>query len=93
MRDAVARTTARPVGRKMAREDYREGAPKGCHPPVTMRGLELNTRADSNGGSVLTRAAFDACYSDDKEHEIPIENQFRLCREHAERERWQLIGS
>lgn len=32
-------------------------------------------------------------YSDDKQSEASIEDQFRLCREHAARERWQIVGS
>ncbi|MFC3061665.1 recombinase family protein [Paenirhodobacter populi] len=41
----------------------------------------------------MTRAALYARYSDDKQNEASIEDQFRLCREHAGRERWQIVGS
>lgn len=41
----------------------------------------------------MTRAALYARYSDDKQSEASIEDQFRLCREHAGRERWQIVGS
>jgi hypothetical protein len=41
----------------------------------------------------MTRAALYARYSDDKQNEASIEDQFRLCREHAQRERWEIVGS
>ncbi|WP_332908998.1 recombinase family protein [Paracoccus binzhouensis] len=41
----------------------------------------------------MTRAALYARYSDDKQSEASIEDQFRLCREHTARERWQIVGS
>ena len=41
----------------------------------------------------MTRAAFYARYSSDNQREASIEDQFRLCREHAQRERWQVVGS
>ena len=41
----------------------------------------------------MTRAALYARYSSDNQREASIEDQFRLCREHAGRERWQIVGS
>lgn len=41
----------------------------------------------------MTRAALYARYSSDNQSEASIEDQFRLCREHAARERWQIVGS
>lgn len=41
----------------------------------------------------MTCAALYARYSDDKQSEASIEDQFRLCREYAGRERWQIVGS
>ncbi|MFD2238195.1 recombinase family protein [Aureimonas populi] len=41
----------------------------------------------------MTRAALYARYSSDNQSEASIEDQFRLCREHAQRERWQIVGS
>ena len=41
----------------------------------------------------MTRAALYARYSSDNQREASIEDQFRLCREHAARERWQIVGS
>ena len=40
----------------------------------------------------MTRAALYARYSSDNQREASIEDQFRLCREHAARERWQIVG-
>lgn len=37
----------------------------------------------------MTRAALYARYSSDNQREASIEDQFRLCREHAARERWR----
>ncbi|NKW82587.1 recombinase family protein [Ochrobactrum pecoris] len=41
----------------------------------------------------MSRAALYARYSSDNQSEASIEDQFRLCREHAGRERWQIVGS
>lgn len=41
----------------------------------------------------MIRAALYARYSSDNQSEASIEDQFRLCREHAGRERWQIVGS
>ena len=41
----------------------------------------------------MTRAALYARYSSDNQSEASIEDQFRLCREHACRERWEIVGS
>ncbi|NTG25538.1 recombinase family protein [Agrobacterium rhizogenes] len=41
----------------------------------------------------MTRAGLYARYSDDKQSEASIEDQFRLCREHALREGWEIAGS
>lgn len=41
----------------------------------------------------MTRAALYARYSSDNQNEASIEDQFRLCREHAQRERWEIVGS
>lgn len=38
-------------------------------------------------------AALYARYSSDNQSESSIEDQFRLCRDHAKRERWQITGS
>ncbi|MBB2974288.1 recombinase family protein [Mesorhizobium sp. RMAD-H1] len=42
---------------------------------------------------LVSRAALYARYSSDNQSETSIEDQFRLCREHAGRERWQIVGS
>ena len=41
----------------------------------------------------MTRAAVYARYSSDNQRAASIEDQFRLCREHAQRERWVIVGS
>ena len=39
----------------------------------------------------MTRVALYARNSSDNQSEASIEDQFRLCREHAGRERWQVV--
>lgn len=41
----------------------------------------------------MTRVALYARYSSDNQSEASIEDQFRLCRDHARRERWRIVGS
>ncbi len=41
----------------------------------------------------MTRVALYARYSSDNQSETSIEDQFRICREHATRERWTVIGA
>ena len=41
----------------------------------------------------MTRAALFARYSSDNQSEASIEDQFRLCRERAGQEQWQIVGS
>lgn len=41
----------------------------------------------------MTRAALYARYSSDNHSEASIDNQFRLCRERAGQERWEIVGS
>ncbi len=41
----------------------------------------------------MTKVALYARYSDDKQSSASIEDQFRICREHAARERWEVIGT
>lgn len=41
----------------------------------------------------MTRAALYARYSSDAQSAASIEDQSRLCREQAGRERWQIVGS
>ena len=41
----------------------------------------------------MTRVALYARYSSDSQSESSIEDQFRLCREHAGRERWKIAGT
>ncbi|MDZ5697507.1 recombinase family protein [Chelativorans sp. M5D2P16] len=39
----------------------------------------------------MTRVALYARYSSDNQREASIEDQFRLCEEHAAREGWQIV--
>ena len=39
------------------------------------------------------KTAIYARYSSDNQRETSIEDQFRLCREHAEREGWKIVGT
>ena len=39
----------------------------------------------------MTRVALYARYSDDKQSRASIEDQFRICRERAEREGWRVV--
>ncbi|MER9132633.1 recombinase family protein [Mesorhizobium sp. M0768] len=41
----------------------------------------------------MTRVALYARYSSDNQREASIEDQLRLCREHAARERWTVVGT
>ena len=41
----------------------------------------------------MTRVVLYARYSTDNQREVSIEDQFRLCREHAEREGWKIVGT
>ena len=41
----------------------------------------------------MTRVALYARYSSDNQSDSSIEDQFRLCREHAGRERWKIAGT
>jgi DNA invertase Pin-like site-specific DNA recombinase len=40
---------------------------------------------------IMTRVALYARYSDDKQSPFSIEDQFRICREYAERQGWQMV--
>ena len=42
---------------------------------------------------MTTRAALYARYSSDQQRAASIEDQFRICRERAEREGWTVAGS
>ena len=41
----------------------------------------------------MTRVALYARYSSDTQSFASIEDQFRICREHAEREQWKVVGA
>ncbi|WP_264997183.1 recombinase family protein, partial [Komagataeibacter xylinus] len=41
----------------------------------------------------MTRVALYARYSSDNQRDASIEDQFRICREHAKREKWKIVGA
>ena len=41
----------------------------------------------------MTRVALYARYSSDNQREASIEDQFRICREQAKREKWKVVGA
>ncbi|GBR01742.1 hypothetical protein AOE01nite_28840 [Acetobacter oeni] len=41
----------------------------------------------------MTRVALYARYSSDNQREASIDDQFRICREHARREKWKVVGA
>ena len=41
----------------------------------------------------MTRIALYARYSSDNQREASIEDQFRICREQAKREKWKIVGT
>ncbi|MEE4455306.1 recombinase family protein [Novosphingobium resinovorum] len=41
----------------------------------------------------MTRVALYARYSSDNQREASIEDQFRICRERADREGWQIVAA
>ncbi len=41
----------------------------------------------------MTRVALYARYSSDNQREASIDDQFRICREQATREKWKIVGT
>ncbi|WP_415012162.1 recombinase family protein [Amaricoccus sp.] len=41
----------------------------------------------------MTRVALYARYSSDNQRDASIEDQFRICREQAKREKWKIVGT
>src|SRR5438445_12995817 len=46
-----------------------------------------------SGDYAMPKVALYARYSTDNQSVASIEDQFRICREHADRERWQVIDT
>ena len=46
-----------------------------------------------DGDNAMTRVALYARYSSDNQSVASIEDQFRICREHAAREQWKVVGA
>jgi hypothetical protein len=49
--------------------------------------------ATTHGDDAMTRVALYARYSTDNQSVASIEDQVRICREHAVREKWKVIGT
>jgi DNA invertase Pin-like site-specific DNA recombinase len=41
----------------------------------------------------MTKVALYARYSSDNQSVASVEDQFRICREHAAREKWKVVGT
>ena len=41
----------------------------------------------------MTRVALYARYSSDNQREASIDDQLRICREQAKREKWKVVGA
>src|SRR5271166_2357971 len=48
---------------------------------------------NDEGDNAMTRVALYARYSSDNQSVASIEDQFRICREHAEREQWKIVSA
>ena len=92
--DEVVLIIARLIGRRMAREDYKKAmraANDNALPARDGAGPVSRTRTDRTEPSCPCRTL---CPLFQRQAERgSIEDQFRLCREHAGRERWQIVGS
>ncbi|CDX20088.1 Recombinase (fragment) [Mesorhizobium sp. ORS 3324] len=95
--DRVVLDIARLIGRRLAREDSRLG-----RRPTTIGRAAKRERAGSRmakpleqkrGSAAMTRVALYARYSSDSQRDASIEDQLKLCREHATREGWNLAGT
>ena len=90
--DKVVLSIARLIGRQMAREDFERLGATNDNDPGTPR----EDRAEKDWIErtfPITRVALYARYSTDNQREASIEDQLRLCRERAQREGWQIIGT
>src|SRR5487761_1137612 len=50
-------------------------------------------RTDNDGDDAMTKVALYARYSSDNQSVASIEDQFRICREQAAREKWKVVGT
>ena len=53
----------------------------------------MNDTNDRRPETMTLRAALYARYSSDQQRSASIEDQFRVCREHADREGWKIAGA
>jgi site-specific DNA recombinase len=55
--------------------------------------IRQNSARTEHGDDAVTRIVLYARYSSDNQSAASIEDQFRICRERAARETWQMIGT
>ena len=62
---------------------------------LTRLDIGANCRIDvrPSGDNAMPTVALYARYSTDNQSVVSIEDQFRICREHAGRERWQVVDT
>jgi site-specific DNA recombinase len=63
---------------------------------LTRLDIGTNGRIDvrpKSGDDAMPKVALYARYSTDNQSVVSIEDQFRICREHANRERWQVVDT
>ena len=80
-------TFARLLGRQIARERFSRS-----HAATTAGRPAVPGNGRPDGSDNMTRAALYARYSSDQQRAASIDDQFRVCREHAERHGWTVAG-
>ena len=80
-------TIARLLGRQIAREQLRRS-----HAAATTGRPTAPRDREPDGSDNTTRAALYARYSSDQQLAASIDDQFQVCREHAERSGWTVAG-
>ena len=85
--ETAVMTLARIIGRRIAREES-----GGRRPPMTTNRRGTLVR-DRRAETMTFRCALYARYSSDQQRAASIEDQFRVCRERAERAGWKIAGA
>ncbi len=88
--EAAVMTLARLTGRRIAREQFARQDAANDNVPTTM--CRRARPARDRRTPMTLRAALYARYSSDLQRQASIEDQFRVCQEHAEREGWSIAG-
>ncbi|WP_236016285.1 recombinase family protein [Brucella endophytica] len=81
--------------RRLALKQERRGVRWQAAPAATAwrKCWQSQRIVDERRSPNMTHAALYARYSSDNQREASIEDQFRLCRERAAQERWEIVGS